>query len=71
MPKQCFLLFSRRNPMFTVLLKVQNRPKKPISVPEYLSIILLEQLLQNPQSHHQKVGCRHKTPVFHNLECKN
>ncbi|SVD92452.1 uncharacterized protein METZ01_LOCUS445306, partial [marine metagenome] len=26
------------------ILKVQNRPKKPISVPEYLSIILLEQL---------------------------
>ena len=42
MPKQCFLLFSRRNPMFTVLLKVQNRPKKPIFVPENLSIYILE-----------------------------
>ena len=42
MPKQCFLLFSRRNLMLTVLLKVQNRPKKSISVPENLSIYILE-----------------------------
>jgi len=26
------------------ILKTQNQPKKPISVPEYFSIILLEQL---------------------------
>ena len=39
-------------------------------MPENLSIILSGTLLQNPQSHHQKVGCRHKTPVFHNLECE-
>ena len=63
MPKQCFLLFSRRNPMFTVLLKVQNRPKKPISVPEYLSIILLEHYYKilNPTTKKWDAGTK---PLF-------
>jgi len=53
MPKQCFLLFSRRNPMLTVLLKVQNRPKKPISVPEYLSIYTLDKIKHSLENMHK------------------
>jgi len=46
-----------------MFLKVQNRPKKPISVPEYLSIIFLEHYYKilNPTPKKWDVGTK---PLF-------
>ena len=57
--------------MLTVLLKAQNRPKKSISVPEYLSINILEHYYKilNPTTKKWDVGT--KPPFCINLDYSN